>query len=124
MKFLTLLLAANIFAVPYFQDWWNTPGEWEVPYEVNGWPGTVFGDYCLTASICTSFMATIQTHKPSCLRYLNPKVIHDDREIPGHVTEIGTPGEADWEWTFQTDEIFTGPFIWKVTTINLCPEVG
>jgi hypothetical protein len=69
-------------------------------------------------------MTQYKTHAPTCLRFIDPKVIHDGRQIPAHVTEKGTPGETDWEWTFQTDEFFTGPFVWKVTTIDVCPKVG
>jgi hypothetical protein len=69
-------------------------------------------------------MAQYKTKVPTCLRFRDPKVVHDGREIPSHVMETGTPGEPDWEWTFKTDELFTGPFIWKVKTIDVCPKVG
>jgi len=102
-------------------DWWNIPGEWVVPYEIARSP---FWDQCEKATTCTSFMADVYRKEPSCIRYLNPKVIYDGREIPGHVTETGIPGESDWRWTFQTDELFTGPLIWRVKTIDVCPKVG
>jgi hypothetical protein len=108
---------------PCVVDWYTTPGEWAVPYVVEG--GPPFTEFCLKATTCHSFMAQVWAHNRTwCFRYLDPKVIHNGREIPGHVTEVGTPGEPGWRWTFQTDEIFTGPFIWKVTTIDVCPKVG
>lgn len=74
------------------------------------------------ARICISFLASIHNNAPTCLRYLDPHVIHEDHEIPGHIIETGTPGEPDWIWEFQTDEVFTGPFIWKIKTIDICPK--
>jgi hypothetical protein len=124
---LALLLMAGV-AVAQFDyvphDWYNAPGDWELSEEIKGPALLAFLDNCGPGTNCHSFIAEYKTHLPTCLRFLDPKVIKDGREIPGHVVETGTPGEPDWEWQFQTDEIFTGPFIWKVTTIDVCPKVG
>jgi hypothetical protein len=121
LALLAVLIASPAIAGVGDTDWSITPGEWTIPYEVRRSP---FMDQCAKADICTSFMAPVIHSMPTCIRYLEPKVFHDGREIPGHVTEVGTPGEPGWQWTFRTDEIFTGPFIWKVKTIDVCPKVG
>jgi hypothetical protein len=130
MRAILILLAfvacaeAQVIELPYHEDNWSTtPGEWTVPYEVPAeWAS--FMDQCRKATACTSFMAQVQMKVPTCLRFLDPKVIKDGREILGHVSETGTPGEPDWEWGFQTDELFVGSFTWKVKTIDVCPKVG
>jgi hypothetical protein len=126
MRTVAILLASVVCAsaqLPPVDSWWNTPGEWIVPSEVPvGW--TPFQDQCRKATTCTSFMAQVYMKVPTCLRFLDPKVIKDGREIPGHISETGTPGEPGWQWTFQPDEFFTGSFIWKVKTIDVCPKVG
>jgi hypothetical protein len=125
MRTIAILLASIVCAsaqLPSVDSWWNTPGEWIVPSEVpTEW--APFWDECRKAVTCTSFMAQVYMKVPTCLRFLDPMVIKDGREITGHISETGTPGEPDWEWTFQTDEFFVGSFIWKVKTIDVCPKV-
>jgi hypothetical protein len=116
-----LLLAATnktVFGSAH-EDWIFVPGKWEIPYTIDS--TNMCQDF---QTECITFMATVFYSKPTCIRYLNPKVFHDGREVRGHIIEAGSPGESDWRWSFQTDEIFTGSFVWKVTTIDVCPKVG
>lgn len=102
-------------------EWLTIPGEWQEQYEVKPSPFMCPPD---AATTCTSFLAQVIVSKPTCLRYHSPKVFHNGREISGHATETGVPGEAGWQWSFQTDELFTGPFEWHVTTVDVCPKVS
>lgn len=103
----------------YMPTWYTSPGVYietmVIPHLVWPKPDNV--------SFQTAFEASVHWSIPTCLRYSNPVLLKDGREISAVVEETGTPGEPGWVWRFYITEPVKGEVIWKVETKD-CPKVS
>lgn len=87
-------------------------------------PGSYSQEIFLPHSdLLPAFRTEIYWVTPTCIRYFNPTLLKDGRQITAVVEEEGTPGEPGWVWRFYVTEPVEGLVTWKVETRD-CPKVS